>query len=96
MHDIEVFRRFIHIFINFECKNEFLKQLQVNDHYTWLETNSSQTKDFIDDENNLTTLFLEKSGIRNKVKEKLDFFYDNTIYKAGERYGKYYFSFKNT
>lgn len=73
------------------------KQLQIFDPYRWLEkTDSNETQTFIDAENKVTESFLKKVGIRNKVKEKLVNFWNQTKIEIGARYGKYYFSSKNT
>lgn len=66
------------------------------DPYRWMETPSPETTKFIDDENKLTDSFLNKCKDRQKVKQKLTNFWNQSSYDVPRRYGKYYFIRMNT
>ena len=71
--------------------------IKISDPYRWLEdVDSTQTMEWIKQENDLTFSFLEKIPARNKIRERLtklwDFAKASSPYKKGGRY----FQFRNS
>lgn len=61
-----------------------------------METLTPETEKFIEDEDKLTDLFLNKYNDRSKVKDQLKKLYNQKIIHPPDRAGKYYFTYKNT
>lgn len=69
---------------------------KVADPYRWLEDPfSEETKQFIDDENEISRSFLENNDKWKKINEKMTKIWNYPKFGVPERKGKYYFSSKN-
>ncbi|HZV00913.1 MAG TPA: prolyl oligopeptidase family serine peptidase [Planctomycetota bacterium] len=72
------------------------KGLVVEDPYRWLEdTDSAETKTWVEKENELTASFLEKIPQRQEIKERLTKLWNYERYGAPDHVADRYFYFKN-
>jgi prolyl oligopeptidase len=72
------------------------KGLVVEDPYRWLEdTDSAETKAWVEKENELTASFLEKLPQRKEIKERLTKLWNYERYGAPDHVADRYFYFKN-
>lgn len=70
---------------------------QIPDPYRWLENpDSVETKQFVDDENQLSQSFISDCDVWKKINEKLMNISNYPKYWVPERYGNYYISSINT
>jgi prolyl oligopeptidase len=70
--------------------------VKVPDPYRWLEDeNSAETAAWVQEENRVTSGYLEKIPFRTQVKERLEKLYNYPKYSAPSRRGEYYFFSKN-
>jgi len=68
----------------------------VADPYRWLEeTDSPETKEWIDKENKVTSDYLSRIPFRDKIKQRLTEIWDYPKYSAPFKAGEYYFFYKN-
>lgn len=69
---------------------------KVEDPYRWLEDdNSSQTKEWVKRENQVTFDYLSKIPFRNQVRSRLQMLWDYPKYSSPFKKGEYYYYFKN-
>ncbi len=68
----------------------------VRDPWRWLEELSSEdVRQWIDDQNEITTGYLEKIPFREKLQKRLETLRQYEQYSIPQRYGKYYYFFKS-
>ncbi|XP_072890746.1 prolyl endopeptidase-like [Hemitrygon akajei] len=71
--------------------------VKVPDPYAWLEDpDSERTKAFVEAQNQLTMPFLEKCGVRTRLKERMTELFDYPKYSCPYRKGNRYFYFYNS
>lgn len=68
----------------------------VKDPYRWLEDDAStETKKWVEEENNITEAYLKKIPFRTEVREELEKYWNYSKYGAPFRRGQYYYFYKN-
>ena len=68
----------------------------VKDPYRWLEDdNSTETKEWVEEENAVTQNYLSKIPFREKVKERLEEMWNYAKYSSPFKEGNYYYYYKN-
>ena len=69
---------------------------KVEDPYRWLEDdNSSETKDWVQEQNKVTNAYLAAIPFRDKVKKRLEEMWNYAKYSSPFKEGKYYYFYKN-
>ena len=68
----------------------------VKDPYRWLEDdNSSETKEWVDQQNKVTQEYLSKIPYRNEVRNRLEEMWNYAKYSSPFKEGEYYYFYKN-
>ena len=71
--------------------------IKVNDPYRWLENDSStETRNWVIEENKLTNDYLAQIPFRTKIKNELSANYNYARMSAPVKYGDYFYFFKNS
>ncbi|CAG7835182.1 unnamed protein product [Allacma fusca] len=70
---------------------------KIPDPYRWLEDiDSVETQKFVEQQQNLTSQFLESVPVRNLIRERLKNVWNYPKFSSPEKIGKRYFNFENT
>lgn len=68
----------------------------VPDPYRWLENdNSTETKQWVNEENHITENYLSKIPFRNQIKDSLEKYFNYPRYGAPFKRGEFYYFYKN-
>ncbi|RMZ95819.1 prolyl endopeptidase [Brachionus plicatilis] len=80
-----------------ESIQENFHGVEIKDPYRWLEDpDSEETRKFVDDQNKLTSEFLDKCKYRTNIKNRITELWNYPRYGVPFRRGKFFYFFKNS
>ncbi|XP_036340261.1 prolyl endopeptidase isoform X1 [Rhagoletis pomonella] len=76
---------------------DYFHGVTVEDAYRWLEDpSSSETKNFIDEQNIISKTFIEEGEDRSRIEKKLTKLWNYTKYSCPTKHGAYYYFYMNS